>query len=189
MASASEAVPGTTIVEGGTLNITTDLLQDSFDRVHQGLPELLAGLTPEAVLWRPDQGANSIGWLAWHLTRVQDDHLAGIGETEQVWTSAGYFDRFGLPYPVAAHGYGQTSQDIAAFSVADPELLVSYQDAVHQLTGQVLGSLDESGLARIVDAHWDPPVTAAVRLVSVIGDLNAHLGQIGYVRGLFERLG
>ncbi len=39
-------------------------------------------------------------------------------------------------------------------------------------------------LDRIVDTRWDPPVTAAVRLVSVIGDTMQHLGQAAYVRGL-----
>ena len=36
----------------------------------------------------------------------------------------------------------------------------------------------------MVDEHWDPPVTAGVRLVSVIGDALQHLGQAAYVKGL-----
>jgi hypothetical protein len=39
----------------------------------------------------------------------------------------------------------------------------------------------------VVDTRWDPPVTAAVRLVSVLGDALQHLGQAGYVQGLAER--
>jgi hypothetical protein len=42
-------------------------------------------------------------------------------------------------------------------------------------------------LDRVVDTRWDPPVTAAVRLVSVIGDTMQHLGQAAYVRGLAMR--
>ncbi len=34
---------------------------------------------------------------------------------------------------------------------------------------------------------WDPPVTLAVRLVSVIADDLQHVGQAAYVRGLAER--
>ncbi|MFV0405895.1 MAG: mycothiol transferase [Propioniciclava sp.] len=167
----------------------TDILRDAFDRIHTELPPLLEGLDPATVLWRPDPDANSIGWLAWHLIRVQDDHLAGVGDLPQVWADQGFADRFGLPYPVEAHGYGHTSDDVGAFGIGDTHLLCAYHDAVHTMTLSVLDTLDADGYARIVDTSWDPPVTAAVRLVSVIGDTQAHLGQIGYVRGLAERAG
>lgn len=171
------------------MTTANDILTDAFSRVHDDLPRLLDGLDPATVLWRPDADANSIGWLAWHLTRVQDDHLAGVGNLPQVWTHDGFDARFGLPYPTDAIGYGQSSDDVGAFTVGDTSLLCAYQSAVHRMTLAVLDSLDDAGYARIVDERWDPPVTAAVRLVSVIGDLGAHLGQIGYVRGLAERRG
>lgn len=165
----------------------TDILRDAFTRIHEELPRLLDDLVAPTVLWRPDPGANSIGWLAWHLTRVQDDHVAGVGELPQVWTHDGFADRFGLSYPIEAHGYGQTSADVDAFTVGDSKLLIEYHDAVHRMTMAVIDSLDDDGYARIVDARWTPPVTAAVRLVSVIGDVEAHLGQIGFIRGMAER--
>jgi Protein of unknown function (DUF664) len=42
-------------------------------------------------------------------------------------------------------------------------------------------------LSRVVDVHWDPPVTASVRLVSIIDDAAQHLGQAAYVRGSLIR--
>ena len=42
-------------------------------------------------------------------------------------------------------------------------------------------------LERVVDRHWDPPVTVAVRLVSVVDDEAMHIGQAGYVKGMAER--
>jgi hypothetical protein len=36
----------------------------------------------------------------------------------------------------------------------------------------------------VVDLNWDPPVTLAVRLVSVINDDLQHGGQAAYVRGM-----
>ncbi|MFV0451788.1 MAG: mycothiol transferase [Propioniciclava sp.] len=165
----------------------TDILDDAFTRVNEAMHQQLDGLAGPTVLWRPDAEANSIGWLAWHLTRVQDDHLAGVGDRDQVWTADGFAASFALPYPVEAHGYGHSSDDVAAFTIDDVDLLLAYHDAVHQMTLTVLGALDDAGYARVVDDSWDPPVTAAVRLVSVIGDTGAHLGQIGYLRGLAER--
>ena len=167
--------------------IATQILLDAYDRVHDELPELLDGLDTETLLWRPDAEANPIAWLAWHLTRVQDDHVAGVGGVEQVWTAAGFADRFALPYAVGTIGYGHTSAEVGAFDVTDVALLLEYQDAVHAMTVEVLEGMDAPAYERVVDERWDPPVTAAVRLVSVIGDAQAHLGQIGYVRGLADR--
>ena len=167
--------------------MATEILRDAYTRVHEELPALLGGLDAQTLLWRPDPDANPIAWLAWHLTRVQDDHLAGVGGVEQVWTSEGFADRFALPYARESVGYGHTSAQVGAFSVTDVELLLGYHDAVHGLTLRVLDAMREADYQRIVDERWDPPVTAAVRLVSVIGDTQAHLGQIGYVRGLAAR--
>lgn len=167
----------------------TEVFTDAFTRVRDELPPLLTGLGPGVVLWRPDPEANPIGWIAWHLLRVQDDHLAGVGQVPQVWTGHGFAERFALPYPEGAIGYGQSSAEVGQFTVTDVALLLGYQEAVHAMTLEVLGSLGDAGYDRIVDERYDPPVTAAVRLVSVIGDTQAHLGQIGYLRGLAERAG
>lgn len=163
------------------------LLVDAFGRVAEAIPELLDGLTPTEILWRPDAEANSIGWLVWHLTRVQDDHLAGVAETEQVWTTAGFAERCALPYAARSIGYGQSSREVGAFAVGDASLLAAYHAAVHAETVRIVEGLTEADFARIVDRRWDPPVTAAVRLVSVVNDITQHAGQVAYVRGLAQR--
>lgn len=167
--------------------LATEILRDAYTRIHQDFAELIGELDPQTLLWRPDSGANSIGWLAWHLTRVQDDHLAGVGGVQQAWTDDGFAHRFALPYARESIGYGHTSAQVGDFSVTDRELLLGYHDAVHALTLRVLDAMYEADYQRIVDDRWDPPVTAAVRLVSVIGDAQAHLGQIGYIRGMEQR--
>lgn len=164
-----------------------DLLRDAFARVHDELPPVVSDLTPEELLWRPDPAANHVAWLVWHLARVQDDHLADLSGTEQAWTGDGWADRFGLPYPTDALGYGQSAEEVGAFRLEDPSLLTGYHSAVHELTLTVLGGMDEESLARVVDDRWDPPVTAAVRLVSVVNDVTQHLGQAAYLSGLLDR--
>ena len=67
------------------------------------------------------------------------------------------------------------------------ELLAGYHADVHALTLDYLQPITADELARVVDTNWDPPVTTAVRLVSVLGDALQHLGQAAYVRGLAER--
>ena len=163
------------------------ILLDSFGRARELVPTVLEGLTVEDLTWRPDAGANSIGWLVWHLTRVQDDHVAGLLDTEQVWTVDGWAARFGLPYADDAIGYGQTAEEVAAFTVDDAHLLHDYFSAVHASTVETLSAMPVEDLDRIVDASWDPPVTVAVRLVSVADDMAQHLGQAAYLRGMLER--
>jgi hypothetical protein len=169
------------------VELANALLLDAFGRVAEDLPHLLDGLTPEEIRWQPDPAANSIGWLVWHLSRVQDDHLAGVDHCEQVWTAAGFAERFGLAYGVREIGYGHSAAQVRAFSVTDAALLAAYHEAVHAQTVRIVTALDTAGFARIVDERWDPPVTAAVRLVSVVNDITSHLGQAQYLLGLRRR--
>lgn len=161
-----------------------DLLRDGFERVRETVTEAVEGLDENQLTFRAGSGANTIAWLAWHLARVQDDHVAEVAGTEQVWTSAGWADRFGLPFEVAAIGYGQSAAEAAQVQGVSAEDLIGYLVDVHVATGRFLDSLTEGELDRVVDEHWDPPVTLAVRLVSVISDDLQHAGQAAFVRGL-----
>jgi uncharacterized damage-inducible protein DinB len=160
-----------------------DLLSDGFDRVRDDVRDVVEGLDEEALTFRPAGGANPIAWLTWHLTRVQDDHLADAAGSEQLWTSGGWVERFRLPFDVGATGYGQSAEEVGQVH-ATPELLSAYQDAVHDSTVAYLRTLEDADYARIVDKRWNPPVTLGVRLVSVLNDATQHVGQAAYVRGL-----
>lgn len=160
-----------------------DVLTDGFDRVSQSLPRLLDGLGPDELLWRPGPKANPIAWLAWHIDRCEDAQVAPLAELTPAWEQ-GWRERFALPYPPDAMGYGQSSKDVAAFDVTDTELLLGYHRSVDALVHEALKAERSKDLTRIVDTRWDPPVTAAVRLVSVVNDVSQHLGQLAYVRGL-----
>jgi len=162
-----------------------DLLVDAFTRVRDVLYGVLDGLTEDQLRWRAGPDANSIGWLSWHVTRIQDDHVAHVAGTEQRWHADGWEQRFGLPYPPMEIGYGQTSEDVAAFR-ASAELLRGYHDAVHAATTSYVATLGEDDFPRVVDTRWDPPVTLSVRLVSVVNDNMQHVGQAAFVRGLLE---
>ncbi|MEU2230170.1 MULTISPECIES: DUF664 domain-containing protein [Streptomyces] len=162
------------------------LLLDSFGRIREVVHEAVEGLTDEELTVRIDPDANSVAWLVWHLTRVQDDHLADAFDTDQLWTSDGWADRFGLPFPKRATGYGMTRAQVDAVR-APAELLLGYHDAVHARTEELIRTVTNADLDRIVDTRWDPPVTLGVRLVSVIADDLQHAGQAAYARGVVER--
>jgi uncharacterized damage-inducible protein DinB len=168
-----------------------ELLADAFGRIHDTVHEAVDGLTPGQLAYRPDNGSNSIAWLVWHLTRIQDDHVADVAGTGQVWVSArsgtSWADRFGLPFAATATGYGHGTEAVAAVQVGSGELLTGYFDEVHQETLDYVAGLADADLDRVVDKAWDPPVTLGVRLVSVISDDLQHAGQAMYLRGIIER--
>lgn len=163
---------------------SADLLRYAFDQVHETLRAALDGLDPDDLTRRPAPDANPIGWLAWHLLRVQDDHVADVAGRDQVWTADGWADRFGLPFAASATGYGFDAEQVAAVRVPSVDLLLGYADAVHARTTEFVGGLTDDDLDRVVDVSWDPPVTLGVRLVSVLSDDLQHVGQAAYARGL-----
>jgi hypothetical protein len=165
---------------------SAELLVDAFGRIRQVVHRVVDGLDPEQLAFRVDPEANSIAWLVWHLTRIQDDHLADAFEAEQLWTSQGWAERFGLPFGPVDTGYGHGPDEVAAVR-ATGELLVGYHDAVHRQTTRQMERVGDADLGRIVDRSWDPPVTLGVRLVSVIADDLQHTGQAAFVRGVLQR--
>ncbi|PWV78518.1 Protein of unknown function [Prauserella marina] len=166
---------------------SVELLTDAFGRIAESVNGAVDGLDADALSYRIDEEANSIAWLVWHLSRVQDDHIADVAGLEQVWTAKGWADRFALDLPVEDTGYGHTSDQVAAVKVDSPKLLSGYHDAVFRQTVDYVSGLDDADLDLIVDEYWDPPVTLGVRLISVIGDDLQHAGQAEFIRGIVLR--
>ena len=188
------------------LTAAQELLRDSFTRLIEHVDELTDGLTDEVASYRPTPQANSIGWLIWHSARVQDIQVCDIAKTladgrsdkprseadgrsdkprseTDVWTRDGWVDRFGLDLPRDDTGYGHSADAVVKVR-ASAELLAGYYHAVHDMTLEFVETLTDADLERIVDQHWDPPVTASARLVSIVDDCAQHLGQAAYLRGI-----
>lgn len=163
-----------------------DLLADAFSRIQEVARSAVDGLTVEQLAHQFDPGANSIAWLVWHLTRVQDDHVSEVAGRQQSWTAQGWAERFGLELPADDTGYGHGRAEVAKVRVAG-ELLTGYLDAVTAQTQDYLAKVEGEDLDRIVDERWDPPVSLGVRLVSVVSDDLQHAGQAAYVRGVLVR--
>jgi len=163
-----------------------DVLLDGFGRVHHAVHAAVHGLTESQLQQRLDPDANTIAWLAWHLSRVQDDHIADVAGIEQVWSSGGWQQRFDLPFEQDETGYAQQSRDVSAVR-ATAALLLDYFDAVHAQTISYVLELHDEDLSRVVDTRWDPNVTLGVRMVSVISDDLQHAGQAAFIRGIVTR--
>jgi uncharacterized damage-inducible protein DinB len=167
---------------------SSEVLVDSFERIRDAVYPAVNDLSVEDLTFRPNGGTNSISWLVWHLTRIQDDHVAGLRADEQVWTTEGWYERFALPFDPFDTGYGHGPEDVSEVA-ADASLLLGYFEAVHERTIRYVRTLSESDLEEVIDRSWNPPVTRGVRLVSVIADDLQHVGQAAYVRGLIQGSG
>lgn len=165
---------------------TSDVLAEGFGRIREVVHEAVDGLSAQELSRQAAKGTNTVGWLVWHLTRVQDDHVSEVAGHEQAWTGDGWADRFDLPLESADTGYGHTEEQMASVRVASTADLLGYYDAVHERTLAFVATLGDDDLDRVVDKGWNPPVTLGARLISVLADDLQHAGQAAFVRGVLR---
>ncbi|MEC5198597.1 hypothetical protein RCH21_000821 [Arthrobacter sp. PL16] len=163
---------------------SVEALAEAFSRLPELVRAAVDGLDAHQLSLRPGGSANSIAWLIWHLTRVEDSHLADAFGRDELWLTGGYADRWGLELDRTDTGYGHSSAQVDSVKVASAEQLLDYFDAVHDLSQGLVAGLSDADLGRVVDERWDPPVTLLVRLVSVVDDAVQHAGQAAYARGI-----
>lgn len=163
------------------------LLVEEYGRLPEIVRGAVDGLGADELIARPGPGANTIAWLVWHLTRVQDHHISELLGDEQLYLRDGWHERFGRGPDPEDHGYGHSPEDVASVQPASADELVDYYEAVHARTIAYLEGLAASDLDDVVDDRWDPPVTLGVRLASILTDDLEHAGQAAYARGLLER--
>jgi uncharacterized damage-inducible protein DinB len=161
-----------------------DVFEEAFGRLPGLVDRAVKNLTPEQLRQAPADGANTIGWLVWHLARIQDGHLAELLDAEQVYLTGDWAPKFGLKADPSDNGYGHSAAEVAAVRPESWQVLADYYAAVHERTLAYLADRSDADFDEVVDEAWDPPVTLGVRLVSVINDDVQHAGQAAYVRGL-----
>lgn len=162
------------------------LLADAAQRPVDTARTVLDGITPEALHAMPERRGNSIAWLVWHAARQMDAQLADLVQEEQVWVRGGWADKLGVERGPHSFGFGDDSGAVGELRVTDPDALRDYLTAVVDALVAYTDTLSEEDLDVVVDDSWDPPTTRGVRIISLIDDAVAHLGQAAYARGLVE---
>jgi uncharacterized damage-inducible protein DinB len=166
------------------------LITDGYGRILQILERALDGLTQDDLNEQPHPDCNSMGWLAWHLTRVQDHHIANLLGEEQLWIRDGWHARFSRASDPSDIGFGHSSEDVAAFKSPDTRTLLEYYRAVLERSKRYIGTLTAADLDReLNEPRYQPLPTVGVRLVSIMSDNLQHAGQVAYLRGLLKGKG
>lgn len=162
----------------------SEVLLEGYGRLPALVGAAVEGLDGGALVERPGGTGNSLAWLVWHLSRVQDNHFAEAFGAEELWLRDGWAGCWSLALDPADTGYGHSSAQVDAVRVASSLQLIEYFNAVHSRSLTLIRGLTDEDLGRVVDEDWDPPVTLLVRLVSVLDDCVQPAGQAAYARGI-----
>jgi len=167
-----------------------ELIIDGYGRILQVLEKALSGLTQDDLNQQPHPDCNSMGWLTWHLTRVQDNHIADLMGEDQLWVKDGWHAKFNRAPDPKDIGFGHSSEDVAAFKSPDVETLLEYHRAVLERSKRYISTLSTADLDQELNEPWFQPLpTVGVRLVSIMSDNLQHAGQVAYLRGLLKGKG
>ena len=164
-----------------TLN---EFIEDAFNKEHEPLMETVKDLTPEEVAWRPGTEANPIGWILWHMIRVEDMWVQFFIQRQlELWERDGWNQKFGLP--TRDNGFGHTAEQVANFPNLDLGELLKYGEAVRASTLVYLRGLGPGDFAAVPrERRPDMSVSAVFR--QLLGEVYQHLGHIAYLKGLMR---
>ena len=164
-----------------------ELMVDGYDRLPELMDEVLAGRRTADLDWQPGGTGNSLGWTAWHLTRVQDSQIADLMGADQLWIRDAWCRRFKRPPDPDDTGYGHTAEQVRGFRSPRARIQLDYLRAVVNRSKRYLASLRPTDLGRKLDEPWSRPrPTVAVRVVSILADCHHHAGEASYIRGLLK---
>ncbi|MCH8198616.1 MAG: DinB family protein [Chloroflexi bacterium] len=128
-----------------------------------------------------------IGWLAWHLSKVQDDYIALISNGETVWEGQGWNSRF----PNAEGALHIAPEKVGTFDPVDAQVLLAYYQAVRERATDVMAGLTPDDFERVCESTTPGGRSMAVSeiLAMVTSDTLQHIGQIAYLRGILRDQG
>lgn len=167
----------------------TRLVEESFEELEEELAHMLGDLTREEQLWRPDEDANSICFLAWHLGRAEDVWITDYAlKKPPVFESGGWANRWGID--PGDSGFAYTREQLAAFPNPPLDEIRRYRAEVRAESITYLKTLSAN------DFDIVPPSDHPRRRDYTIGrvwshlicEIAQHVGQISYLRGLQKGL-
>jgi hypothetical protein len=159
---------------------------------------VLKGITASELSWQPGPNANSIGFIFWHVTRVEDRLVVHFAQGKpEVWIRDGWHQRWGISAETTGLEY--PPEQVESFPVPELTEMQSYFEAVRKETRTYLQTIDANGFEDRPPRTPYPESSRAVAFFQnytvgnmfcqLIGEANQHLGQVAYIRGLQKHLG
>lgn len=168
------------------LELIEGTLEDYWTRADTALD----GLTSEELAWRPGSDSNSIGFIAWHVNRVEDRWIQRFAQdVPEIWVRDRWHDTFGLE--IEDTGVRFTVEQVTAFPTIEPDTLLRFCKAIQSETRRFLATLSEADLERVpINTPFGSSTFAGWSIGrmfrQIFGEFNQHLGEIRYVRGLIR---
>jgi hypothetical protein len=168
-------------------------IERALNALQQHYYSLLKDITAQELSWQPGPNANSIGFIFWHVTRVEDRLVVHFAQGKpEVWLRDGWHQRWGIPTEVTGLEY--PPEQVASFPVPALKEMQMYFETVRQETRTYLQTLDSIGFENCPARTPYPESSRAVAFFrnytvgqmfcQLIGEANQHLGQVAYIRGL-----
>lgn len=165
-----------------------DFVAEAMARVRRETLRAVEGATLEDLNWRPGPEANPVGFLLWHIFRVEDAYFhRWIQPVGEVWEGHGWHRRLrlveGEEVPPQETGFGWPAERVARFVSPPLGELLAYGNAVRQGAMRVLRALD---LGRLGERPRPdrPDWTVATLLQNAVIHEAHHQGAIAYLLGL-----
>jgi uncharacterized damage-inducible protein DinB len=156
------------------------LLLGSLEQSHGYLTKALDGLTQEEATWSPSPECNSIAFILWHTTRVEDFFVNRvIQRAKELYETEQWQEKLGTPLKA----YGFSVEELQAWPAPKLEILKEYVEAVQQKTLAFLNSIPPERLSEVPrpDRSQD---SIGVMLEHMTTEIALHVGQIAYLRGV-----
>ena len=170
-----------------------ELITGTFEDYWARFDNAIEGLTSEELAWRPQADCNPISFIAWHMARVEDRFVHHFAQgVDDVWGTNNWYTQFGLE--PSDHGVRFTLEQVATFPVISLDLLQGYLGDVRADTKAFIQAFRLSDLDIVPGRFPFPPNSPGGSdkwqmghmFRQLFGELNQHLGQVSYLRGMVK---
>ena len=157
-----------------------ELLLRSLEQSQGYLTKALDGLAQEEAAWSPTPECNSITFILWHMTRVEDFFVNRVIKREkELYETERWQEKLGTP--VKAYQY--TVEELQAWPAPKLEVLREYADSVREKTTDFVNSTTPEILSEVPRPERSPD-SVGVTLGHISTEIALHVGQIAYLRGI-----
>ena len=161
-----------------------EFIEDALNQEHTFLMEAVNDLTPQELAWRAGPDANPIGWILWHMVRVEDMWIQFfIQHQPEIWERDGWHQRFGLP--TRDNGFDHTPEQVADFPTLDLSEVLKYSQEVRSQTLEYLRGLSPEDY-NLVPRERRPEMSVGAVFRQIVGEFYQHQGHISYLKGLLR---